>query len=61
MTWLVILKTGDRLDQLHCYGPFDDEMVAQRFAEYLTKEVDPAIRCPLRDPTLELMNWIDSQ
>jgi hypothetical protein len=61
VTWMVILKSGERMDDMYCYGPFDDETSAQRFADFLTKEVDPAVPCLLRSPSLELMNWADSQ
>lgn len=58
MTWMVILKSGDRMDDMYCYGPFDDQREAQRFADFLTKEVDPAIPRPLKSPSVELMSWI---
>lgn len=50
------------------YGPFEDRAVADRFADFLTAEVDPAHVEPLHgppaerlaDPVTELLNWRDT-
>lgn len=41
------------------YGPFTDKPQAQRFADYLTAEVDPAIVERLLSPLNEVLNWRD--
>jgi hypothetical protein len=41
------------------YGPFRDPLTAERFAEFLATEVDPAVKVPLTDPAIELLNWRD--
>jgi hypothetical protein len=54
--WIVRLT-----DQPGAYGPFDDRASADRFADFLTVEVDPAHIEQLRDPVTELLNWRDRQ
>jgi hypothetical protein len=66
MTWIVRL-TGQ--PQYRPYGPFTHKAVADRFADFLTDEVDPAHVEPLHgppteqlfDPVIELLNWRDTQ
>lgn len=63
------------LDSSHgryAYGPFGDfeQLLAERFAAFLTAEVDPAqvvdasralaLGLPFRSPLIELLNWRDS-
>lgn len=46
----------------YVYGPFDNRDLAEQFAEFLTREVDPATVHELRDPTKELLNfWIQQR
>jgi hypothetical protein len=53
--WIVRLT-----DQPGAYGPFDDRASADRFADFLTTEVDPAHIEQLHDPVTELLNWRDA-
>lgn len=53
MTFVVLLKTGSETGVL--YGPFDTRLEANEFAEFMSKEVDPATVESLRSPTLELL------
>lgn len=39
------------------YGPFDRKEDAQRFAAYLTEEVDPADVQTLRSPVADILAW----
>lgn len=55
--WCVILRSGDRPDDNICYGPFPDQQTAERFAAFLTAEVDPATARPLESPVSELLAW----
>jgi hypothetical protein len=57
VTWAVVLRTGDQPDQQYLYGPIDDEAHAERFAEYLTKEVDPAHVERMHSPLAEMLRW----
>lgn len=51
--WIVLMR-----DTPCAYGPpFDDEALAEHFADYLTTEVDPAIVVPLRSAVAELLAW----
>lgn len=52
--WMVLL---DSSHGLHAYGPVEDEETATKFAEYLTREVDPARCIRLIDPTDELLSF----
>lgn len=45
----------------YVYGPFDNRDQAEQFAEFLTREVDPAAVHQLRDPTTELLNFWTQQ
>jgi hypothetical protein len=40
-----------------CYGPFDSQDAAERFAEFLRTEVDPATVEPLHSPLDEVLRW----
>ncbi|WP_219466910.1 hypothetical protein [Nonomuraea rhizosphaerae] len=61
--WIVRLT-----EQRAAYGPIEDRAVADRFAVFLTVEVDPALvelldeqaAEPLLDPVTELLNWRDA-
>jgi hypothetical protein len=53
-SWIVLLHEARGL---HAYGPIDDEEVATKFADYLTREVDPAKCIRLRDPIDELLAY----
>ncbi|NUW45595.1 hypothetical protein [Nonomuraea rhodomycinica] len=52
--WIVRLP-----EQRIPFGPFTDEQEAQRFAAFLTAEVDPAVVERLCSPATELLNWRD--
>jgi hypothetical protein len=54
--WVVLLR-----EQSTAYGPFDDEVMAQQFAEFLRVEVDPAVVIPLRSPARELLTCYRTQ
>jgi len=41
------------------FGPFETQDDAQRFAKFMTEEVDPADVQVLCSPHLELLNWRD--
>lgn len=53
--WIVRLT-----EQRVPYGPFDDEGQAQRFADFLSAEVDLALVERLASPVTELLNWRDA-
>lgn len=55
--WVVLLRTGVGAAGVHPFGPFDDDAVAQCFADYLTAEVDPAVVVSLRSPVAELLSF----
>lgn len=57
--WAVVLRTGDRPDDLYLYGPLGSKANAERFAKYLTAEVDPAWALEVQSPMTELLNWYD--
>lgn len=50
--WVVLL---DASHGKFAYGPFDDEALAEHFADYLTTEVDPAKVAPLKTPVGEML------
>lgn len=52
--WIVVL-TESRGN--FAYGPTEDKDTAEAFAEFLTREVDPAAALQLRSPTAELLAW----
>lgn len=52
--WIVTLD-----EQQHSYGPFDDRETANRFADFLTAEVDPATVHRLYSPVVSLLGWRD--
>lgn len=54
--WVVICMSGANN---RCYGPFDNPDLAERFARYLSDEVDPAGVFPVHSPTAELLTWRD--
>jgi hypothetical protein len=57
--WAVVLRTGDRPDDYYVYGPLCSKNNAERFAKYLTAEVDPAWALEVHSPMTELLNWYD--
>jgi hypothetical protein len=52
MSFIVRLR-----DQQGTYGPFATNGEAEEFAQFLSREVDPAFVEPLRSPTTELLGW----
>lgn len=58
--YIVALDTSTSFE--FAYGPFRERDVAEQFAEFLTREVDPATVHELRDPARELLNfWIQQR
>lgn len=55
-SWIVRLQTGRKPEYVP-YGPFDNEAMAQDFADFLTSEVDPATVHRLRAPVGELLGY----
>jgi hypothetical protein len=53
--WIVRLT-----EQRMPYGPFTNAEEAQRFADFLTAEIDPAVIEQLCSPATELLNWRDA-
>lgn len=53
-----IVTTTDRL-QLYAWGPFPDKEQADKFASFVTAEIDPAESRPLRSPLNELLSYYD--
>lgn len=59
--WVVVLRSGDRDDDTYTYGPLAGREQAERFAEFLTSEVDPAKAYRLRSPVDEFLSWYGNQ
>lgn len=55
MQFIVIVKEHGIVP----FGPFVSRVEAERFAAFLTAEVDPAEVRMLCSPVLELLNWRD--
>ncbi|MCK2219753.1 hypothetical protein MF672_039050 [Actinomadura sp. ATCC 31491] len=53
--WIVRLPVND--NHHACYGPFTDEEEANKFAAFMTAEVDPAFVEPLCTAASELLAW----
>lgn len=54
--WVVLLRTGH--DDTYPYGPFDDLDDANRFAAFMSDEVDPARVFRLQSPMTELLTFL---
>lgn len=52
--WAVVVG-----DQKITFGPFTSRVEANRFAEFATREIDPAEVRMLCSPVTELLNWRD--
>ena len=59
--WVVILRSGDRDDDTYVYGPIRDKEWAEKFADYLTTEVDPARAYLMTSPLPELLTFWNRQ
>jgi hypothetical protein len=57
--WVVIQRSGDRDDDVYVYGPFEGQDAADRFARFVTTEVDPAKAYRLGSPLVELLAWYE--
>ncbi len=44
----------------YAWGPFDDADVAALFAQFATREIDPAEVILLHDPNRELLSWYNT-
>jgi len=51
--WVVVLTSHLRYHVSACWGPFPGEGAAQRFADHITAEVDPAIAIRVMNPDSE--------
>ena len=58
--WVVVLGSHDRYRSVACWV-FDDQATAERFAEYVTREIDPAEVHMALDPVAELLTWRENQ
>jgi hypothetical protein len=56
--WAVILGSHLPYHASACWV-FTDEPTAQRFAAFVTSEIDPAQVIKAADPVCELLNWRD--
>lgn len=54
-SWMVLLETGQH--EHVPYGPFDEEVDAEHFADYLSVEVDPAKVIKMLSPVMELITY----
>lgn len=57
--WIVLLDSGRGA---RCaYGPMDDPDMAEQFAAFLSRQVDPAAVLKLLDPVDEVLGFINRQ
>jgi len=54
--WAVILGSHQPYHASACWI-FEDQATAERFAAYVTAEIDPAQVLKAADPASELLNW----
>ena len=54
--WVVVLGSHMAYHASACWV-FTDRDVAERFAAYVTREIDPAQVIKAMDPVSELLNW----
>lgn len=59
--WVVVLRAGDRPDDTYVYGPLADKEIADRFADFLATEVDPARAYRIESPVPELLLFWNRQ
>ncbi len=55
--WVVILGSHLPYHSSACWGPFADQAAAERFARFVTDEIDPATAHRVMDPASEVLNW----
>ncbi len=55
--WVVILRSGNRDDDTYVYGPLAGQEQAEQFAEFLTREVDPAKAYRVESPIGQVLSW----
>lgn len=53
--WVVVL--GSQAYSATACWVFTDQATAERFAAYVTREIDPARVVKAADPVSELLNW----
>jgi hypothetical protein len=58
--WVVILGSHHQYHSSACWV-FEDQDVAERFAAYVTAEIDPAQAVKALDPISELLIWRENQ
>jgi hypothetical protein len=58
--WVVVLGSHKAYHSSACWV-FGDQEVAERFAAYVTAEIDPAQVVKALDPVSELLTWRDNQ
>lgn len=56
--WIVLLPSSSIGPK--AYGPFDSSGLAEKFAAFVTAEIDPAVVVPLTLPIWELLAWRDA-
>jgi hypothetical protein len=56
--WVVVLGSHEPYHASACWV-FTDQAVAERFAAFVTREIDPAQVLKALDPVSELLNWRD--
>lgn len=57
--WAVILGSHKPYHASACWV-FEDQGTAERFAAYVTREIDPAQVVKALDPVAELLTWRDN-
>jgi hypothetical protein len=55
--WVVVLGSHLPYRQSACWGPFDSQAAADRFAAFVTEEIDPAQAIRVTGPASELLTW----
>ncbi len=55
-TWVVVLGSHKEYHSSACWV-FDNQDTAERFAAYVTREIDPARVLKALDPVAELLTW----
>jgi hypothetical protein len=54
--WVVVLGSHQPYQTSACWV-FDDQDTAERFAAFVTREIDPAQVVKALNPVSELLNW----
>lgn len=60
--YAVVLTDGSPDKRVHhVWGPFTTRPDADRFAAFVTAEIDPCVVVPTWDPIAELLNWHENK